>query len=221
MRGCEIDYETFVIKPRIGANGGRTSKISFSRVRELAHLQALQTAGKPAPPSQLVEVLKSWPLDSDILIQPFLPGVQAHGEVSVVFFNGKVSHCARKVPASDNFLTQFDHGANIMSHPLPHEAELEVAQRTLQIVHSKLLPRLLACEATTLLYSRVDLLQVGDGQFRVMEIELIEPWFYLDQHHIGPRQGAELFTSHLQARISKNLNGYVTKPNELTQQKQS
>ena len=101
----------------------------------------------------------------DMLVQPFLAGINAEGETSLVFVDGAFSHAARKRPAPGDFRVHDDFDGTIES-VTPSAAQMEVARRALAAVDEPLL------------YARVDLVPGPDGPV-VMELELVEPDLYL------------------------------------------
>jgi glutathione synthase/RimK-type ligase-like ATP-grasp enzyme len=101
----------------------------------------------------------------DMLVQPFLPGVTAEGETSLVFVDGAFSHAARKRPAPGDFRVHDDFDGTLEA-VTPTSAQLDVARRALAAV------------AEPLLYARVDLVPGPAGPV-VMELELVEPDLYL------------------------------------------
>lgn len=99
------------------------------------------------------------------LVQPFIPEIETEGEWSLLFFNGKFSHSLLKKPREGDFKVQHYLGGSI--HPL---------QPTSQQVESA--AAFVAAFAKGCLYARVDGVMVN-GQFLLMELELIEPLLYL------------------------------------------
>ncbi|MEU4109544.1 RimK family alpha-L-glutamate ligase [Streptomyces sp. NPDC048208] len=109
------------------------------------------------------------------LVQPYLRGIDRHGERALHFFGGRLLHASRKGAVLVSG-TPFDAGKT--AHPnlekwQPTAAELDVAQRALAAVPGG---------AERLLYGRVDLVDGEDGQPCVMELELMEPQLFLDLH---------------------------------------
>lgn len=100
------------------------------------------------------------------MVQPFLHGVLEEGEYSLFFFGGVYSHAILKVPAAGEFRSQEERGAAI--HPVtPEPALLDCGRQAMAAV------------SPAPLYARVDLVRTPDGEFAVMELELIEPSLYL------------------------------------------
>jgi len=106
--------------------------------------------------------------DGDVLLQPFLSRIGAEGESSLVFFDGAFSHAVRKIPAKDDYRAHPYWGARL--EPLtPTDAQRAVAARALAAVSG------------TALYARVDLVPLDDGTPALIELELIEPYLFLDR----------------------------------------
>jgi glutathione synthase/RimK-type ligase-like ATP-grasp enzyme len=100
----------------------------------------------------------------DMLLQPFLPGVIAEGETSLVYVGGAFSHAVRKQPAADDFRVHDDFGGSV------DPVDATGAQR-------RVAEAALAAAETPLLYGRVDLVPGPAGPV-VMELELVEPDLY-------------------------------------------
>ncbi|MGM0946646.1 MAG: ATP-grasp domain-containing protein [Bacteroidota bacterium] len=101
------------------------------------------------------------------LLQPFIPEVASVGEYSLIFFNGIFSHAVLKTPAKKDFRVQHYFGGTIsVIEPTAHL--LETAKSFIREF------------ASNSLYARVDGVLV-DGKFYLMELELIEPYLFLDR----------------------------------------
>jgi glutathione synthase/RimK-type ligase-like ATP-grasp enzyme len=142
-----------VIKPRISATAHRTQLVEATNAE----------AGQ-----QLFEELTAGP---GAMVQEFMDGILSDGEWSLMFFSGQFSHAVLKTAKSGDFRVQSDFGGK--SHAAnPPAFVLECAVRTVQAVGPSL-------------YARVD--GVVDrardqDQFRIMELELIEPALFLTFH---------------------------------------
>ncbi|UOQ78888.1 hypothetical protein MUN84_10355 [Hymenobacter sp. 5516J-16] len=110
---------------------------------------------------QLQELLR----DEDFLVQPFQPEIQEEGEWSLIYFGGEFSHCVLKTPKSGDFRVQHYLGGGIE----PRQAPAHLRQAADVIVQQF---------AAGCLYARVDGLD-QNGEFLLMELELIEPFLYL------------------------------------------
>lgn len=121
------------------------------------------------------------------LIQPFLKAAEQEGELTLLFFDRVFSHGLVKKPRAGDYRTQSIYGATETKADPPADA-LAVAQAALETVSGPLL------------YARVDLMRGADGGWKVMELELIEPYFY-------PEQGA-----HMSAHFAAALDRLLAKP---------
>jgi hypothetical protein len=115
-------------------------------------------------------------------VQPYLPGVDEHGERAVVFFAGTVSHVLHKRPvlreAGIAPIAQGAHApAAIMLEPdlviagQATPAQLELAHA----VHAEISARF-----GQPLFARIDMVPGPEGDPVLMELEAIEPMLYFD-----------------------------------------
>jgi glutathione synthase/RimK-type ligase-like ATP-grasp enzyme len=106
-----------------------------------------------------------------MMIQPYQTSIAKEGEYSLFYFNGAFSHSIIKRPAAGDFRVQDQFGGWEGAIAAPAEAkELAVAALTATSHITGSGP---------LAYARVDMLRDGDGHFRLMELELIEPSLFL------------------------------------------
>jgi len=103
---------------------------------------------------------------SDLLIQQFVPEIEK-GEYSLIFFHKKFSHAVLKKPKAGDFRVQDDFGGSYSS--IEPAADL-IKQAASILTHIQ----------EPLLYARVDGVLVN-GQFLLMELELIEPVLFFQQ----------------------------------------
>ena len=140
--------DEFVVKPCVGA-GSRGAKRFLKRERTaaIAHAASLLAEGR------------------SVLIQPYLHEVDASGETSLIFFEGRYSHAIRKGPllrrGEDAVRALF--APERISARAPSPRERTVAKRVLA-----------ALPFEPLAYARVDLLPSEDGP-QLLELELTEP----------------------------------------------
>lgn len=125
------------------------------RVSASAH--ATVRLGPAAPAPDLAEAM----------IQPFLPAVTGEGEISLLCFGGEIAFAMRKVAASGDFRVQREFGGAF--EVIAPDQEAQRVARTA-----------LAVAPVPPTYARVDLVRCPDGRLAIMELELIEPDFYLD-----------------------------------------
>ncbi len=101
-----------------------------------------------------------------LLVQPFLPEIGRVGEHSLIFFNGVFSHAVLKKPVPNEFRVQIQFGGTA-SGISPTPKMIQSAERVL------------AALPEAPLYARVDGVVLGE-ELHLMEVELIEPYLYLD-----------------------------------------
>lgn len=112
------------------------------------------------------------------MVQPFMPNVLSEGEYSLFYFGGVFSHAILKVPAAGEFRSQEERGAEILP-VVPEAGLLQQGQRALAVV------------SPPPLYARIDMVRSADEDFRVLELELIEPSLYLRMDAEAPQHFAQ------------------------------
>ncbi|MFG2605580.1 RimK family alpha-L-glutamate ligase [Streptomyces sp. NPDC048514] len=108
------------------------------------------------------------------MVQPYVRGIDVSGERALQFIGGRLLHASRKGAVLTPG-TPYD--ADKWAHPdlrpwRPTDAELAVAERALAAVPG----------GSGLLYARVDLVDGEDGEPLLMELELVEPNWFLWLH---------------------------------------
>lgn len=162
-------WDDVVVKPAVSAGSSGTTRHNLDDPAGERALAALVERG-------------------DALVQPYLDGVEARGETSLVVIDGELTHAVAKVPSSGDFRVQAQFGG------AERVVEATAAERHLAAQ---------ALEAATsivgsVLYARVDCVSV-DGEPRLMELELIEPALFLPH---GPPGVAERLVDAVVRRIS-------------------
>ena len=144
------DARDVVVKPAVGAGSRDAQRHARGDRRGIvAHAQRLLDARR------------------SVLLQPYLDRVDEHGETALLFFDGAFSHAIRKGPLlkRGEGPTTGLYAEETIAPRTPSAAELEVAQRALAAIPFE----------KPLLYARVDLIHDGDGNPRLLELELVEP----------------------------------------------
>jgi hypothetical protein len=148
----------FVLKPAVAAGsigaGRYTANNSYARGQAIAH------------------ALKLLDADQSVMLQRYLPAVDAKGETSMVFLDGRYAYAVRKEamltgPVSSERLYQAE---KLQGGHQPTEGELKVAADAIEAA--------MACLDNPLrpfLYARADLVQGDDGEPVLLELELTEP----------------------------------------------
>ena len=119
------------------------------------------------------------------MIQPFLPDLATAGELSLLFFGGRLSHAVLKTAAPGDFRIQSQFGGRYQTVAEPPAAALTLAEQVLAVI------------AEPLLYARIDMVE-HEGGWLLMEAELIEPDFYLSE---APDRG-RLFAEAVRAALT-------------------
>ena len=143
-------WQKVVIKPAISGGGFNTwtTTSSFTRDDE----------------EKFASMLK----DGDVIVQEFVKEIESSGELSVVFFNRKYSHCVKKMPANGDFRVQSQFGGT----QVPTEPDEKVLKKCIDLLNTIEHP---------LLYARVDGVLINNN-FHLMELELIEPVLFFKHH---------------------------------------
>lgn len=151
---CDLPDGRWVVKPRIGA-GARGITV--------------------------VEGAAS--IDADHFAQPYLDGIDDHGETAVVYLGGQLSHVARK-----RARLGYDKLDEEVEPRTPSAEEIDLADAVLDAI---------PFDRSELLYARVDLVQDRDGDPALLELELIEPSLFLHEGTGAP----DRFTEAIDARL--------------------
>lgn len=152
----------------------RLDEAELDRTRE--HFQCADLVVKPPVSASAYRTFRLGPDDPvpdsvrgcRMMVQPWLPAIVDQGEWSLIFFDGRLSHSVSKLPAAGEFRVQPEHGGIIALCDPPEGAE--------QIALAAL-----AAAPAPALYARVDLVVGNCGSLQVMELELIEPAFFMAQ----------------------------------------
>lgn len=115
--------------------------------------------------------------EGSAMIQPYLPTIETVGETSLLFFGGVFSHAVNKRPVGGEFRIQVQFGGLYTPVADPPAGAMALAQQVLAAIDEPLL------------YARIDMVPDADGNWLLMEAELIEPDLYLDN---DPARGVGL-----------------------------
>jgi glutathione synthase/RimK-type ligase-like ATP-grasp enzyme len=165
----EMRGQDLVVKPTV--SGG-----AWNTVRGIAGDAAFEKAVAALPPGY------------EYIVQAFVPEVARDGEWSLLFFDGEFSHAILKRAASGEFRVQSQFGGSVDALE-PTASMLASARKSLEAVA--------ALGYADHAYARVDGVVI-DGDFKLMELEMIEPALFLT-----PRpDAAELFAAKLEKRLA-------------------
>jgi hypothetical protein len=151
--------EDVVVKPTVSAGSKDTERHPAGAVEAAAaHARSLLAAGR------------------DVMVQPYIASVDEHGETGMVFFSGELSHGFRKGPMLRNGAADVDglFAEEQIGPRRPRAEEIELARQVLDAIaaHTGTGP---------LLYARVDVLGGPGAAPVLLEAELTEPSWFLDQ----------------------------------------
>jgi hypothetical protein len=136
----EYGWTTAVVKPAVSAAGDRTFRVERSAAaRAQRHLDRFARTGVG-------------------VVQPYLPSAAEGGERSLIYLDGRYSHCVQRVPLFDR----------------PSPAPAETLVRATDGMRRLAAAALAECPGE-LLYARVDLIDGGTEGWQVLEMELTEP----------------------------------------------
>ncbi len=130
--------------------------------------QVLYSKGAPFPSKDQLP-------PHDAMVQAFLPSVVEEGEYSFLYFGGQFSHGVLKQAKKGDYRIQSIYGGTERSYT-PTSKERAAARAVLDALDY------------TPLYARVDLLRGQDGQLKLIELEMVEPYLYLTH---APGEGGE------------------------------
>ena len=151
-----------VVKPVVSAGSRLTGRFAAGDAAAVALADAIVAEG------------------GTVMVQPFVRSVAEEGEVSVVVFDGEVSHALRKGPILDvggTFL-----GGSYEEHvdPVdPTPAQVAVAEAAAARARAIAEEQGWLAPGEALLYGRYDLVRLDDGTEALLEAELFEPSFFL------------------------------------------
>ena len=182
-----------VIKPIVSANADLTYRVASD-----------------VPPPQRAELERRF-ANLPCMVQPFVASVPTRGEVSIVLFDGEVSHALRKTPKAGDFRVQEEHGGLI---------EGETVEPWMRSLGERVAPVLVtamssgggevgggdvagasvpsASESRPLL-ARIDVVTGPKDEPWIMEVEAIEPSIYLRTDPGAPAR----FAAAVAARVRR------------------
>lgn len=175
----EQDWTEVVVKPAISASAHDTWRVSAAAARACEdRFRTMVTRGR-------------------VLVQPFLDVIATDGEWSLLFYDGVYSHAVIKRPKAGDFRVQVEHGGGAAACE-PDGHVIDAARRALAAAEQ---------DRARSLAARVDGCIV-DGQFVLMELELIEPDLFLRASSTAPARLADA----LRARVGDGCSPLLAFP---------
>ena len=173
----ERNWHEVVIKPAISASSYMTAIVGVTPHPAL-QIEELHSRFIDDGQAHLDRILRT----RDALIQPFMPEIFTRGERSLVYIDGRYSHCVQK----DAFTTGPGGGHAVEAD----DEERGIAERAIgTLPHPPL-------------YARVDLLRNAAGKEHLMELELIDPELYMRYSDDAPRRFAQALVETLARRTA-------------------
>lgn len=150
-----------VIKPTISAGSWLTGRFMID---------------DPAARALAVEIIES---GRDVMLQPAIRSVGSWGELAVMWFNGNISHTFRKGP-------MLELGGDLIDGTYLEKVELHTpssaASEVVHTAHNGILQlardRGWLKPQQQLLYQRLDVVELDNGSWALLEAELFEPAFF-------------------------------------------
>lgn len=149
-----------VVKPTVSAGSRHTGRFRGDDPKALELAQTILAEGKV------------------VMLQPCAASVAQEGEVSLVYFDGRLSHSFRKGPllASGGGLLGGSYQEEITAAP-PTPEQRAVADQVSAAAGEICRERFGVSQP--LLYARYDIIRLDDGSEALLEAELFEPSFFL------------------------------------------
>ncbi len=175
--GGPVDLDpapAWVVKPTVSAGSNDTSRSSDPEVVR-AEADRLAADGRVA------------------MIQPYFETVDTDGERGFVCFDGSTAHVFRKaalLPSEGSATIDGLFAPEEITLTEPRADEVDLAERVLAWIAERFGPQL---------YARVDLIDDAEGRPHLLELELIEPGFFLD---VAPAS-ADRFLAAVAARLDR------------------
>lgn len=154
----------FIIKPAVS-----------SGVRDIGRYTSTSTPQRQEAIQQVISILQG---GRSVMIQRYVEEVDTLGEISLVFFNGLVSHAVEKRPVlhPSSVTDPTMREAVVTAHSADNMA-WQWGEQIRMILHKYVRSRIGRDEQ--FLFNRVDVVPDGQGSFKVMEISLVDADLYL------------------------------------------
>ncbi len=154
----------FVVKPAISSGGRGTGR--YTSTHAGSRSQAINDA---------MHHLRH---GRSVMVQRYLQEVDRGGEISLVYFNGILSHAVDKAPMlHPRFRSTDEVHEEIVTAREPSEQEWLWGERVRKAIHGLIKEH--AGRDIQLLFNRVDMVGDGRGGFYLMEVSLIDAGLYL------------------------------------------
>ena len=157
-------YGDFVVKPAVSSGGRGTGRYTAMDARSRA--------------DAINDTMHHLGRGRSVMVQRYLEEVDRRGELSLVYFNGVLSHAVEKAPMlHPSFRSVDEVHEEIVTAREPSEQEWLWGERVRKAIHALIKER--SGRDIQLLFNRVDVVADGRGGFYLMEVSLIDAGLYL------------------------------------------
>jgi glutathione synthase/RimK-type ligase-like ATP-grasp enzyme len=146
--------DDYVIKPSVASGSLGAARYLRTRIETAEeHVRRLHREGQT------------------VMVQPYQPAIDAHGEVALIYFDHRYSHAVSKQALLEPDVGEIDRlwERHVITPAEATDHQRSLAETTLEAVTLRVGPTA---------YARVDVIDDLDGHPMVLEVELIEPAFY-------------------------------------------
>ncbi|WP_103062235.1 ATP-grasp domain-containing protein [Actinomyces qiguomingii] len=154
----------FVVKPAVSSGGRGTGRYTATDAKSRA--------------DAINDTMHHLGRGRSVMVQRYLEEVDRKGELSLVYFNGVLSHAVEKAPMlHPSFRSVDEVHEEIVTAREPSEQEWLWGERVRKAIHTIIKER--SGRDMQLLFNRVDVVGDGEGGFYLMEVSLIDAGLYL------------------------------------------
>ena len=150
-KGLGVNSDEFVLKPCVGGGARHTYKF------HLSDWEKYNT------------VFQELVANEAMMLQEFQKNIVAEGEISMMVFNGSVTHAVLKQAKKNDFRVQDDWGGTVHSYD-PNPEEIDFALNTFA-----------QCPEYPI-YGRADIFKDNEGNIALAELEVFEPELWFRKH---------------------------------------
>lgn len=172
----------FVVKPAISSGGRGTGRYTATDARSRS--------------DAINDTMHHLRRSRSVMVQRYLEEVDRQGEVSLVYFNGVLSHAVEKAPMlHPSFRSTDEVHEEIVTAREPSEQEWLWGEKVRKAIHRVIKER--SGRDSQLLFNRVDVVEDGQGGFYLMEVSLIDAGLYLG----STPEALESFADAIEQRV--------------------
>lgn len=157
--------QDFVVKPAVS-----------SGLRDIGRYRAIDSTDRRRAIEQVMGLLDA---GRSVMLQRYREEIDTNGEISLIFFNGLVSHAVeKKAMLHPSEVTDAGMHETLTTARDATAEEWRWGEQIRSVLHSLVKDRLGRDEQ--FLFNRVDVVPDGKGSFLVMEVSMVDAQLYLD-----------------------------------------